>query len=151
VVIAILLGILFNVLGWRQALGSLPVTGAVMATLGFLANLTIPLILIIVGYGIKLDRRGLGEASRLVSIRLAILLPLAFLLNTFVVRGLFGLGKAYEIALFTLLILPPPFIIPLFMRPELLEEKRYVNNVLTLYTVVSILLFAVYFILNPTL
>jgi len=37
------------------------------------------------------------------------------------------------------------------MRPELLEEKRYVNNVLTLYTIVSIVLFAGYFILNPTL
>jgi predicted permease len=151
VVIAILLSLLFNVLGWQEALETMPVTGAMMATLRFLANLTIPLILIIVGYGIKLDRQGLGEASRPVIIRLAILLPLAFLLNTFLIRGLFGLPRAYEVALFTLLVLPPPFIIPLFMRPELLEEKRYVNNVLTLYTVVSIILFTVYFILNPTL
>ncbi len=151
VVIAILLALLFNVLGWQKALETMPVTGAVIATLGFLSNLTIPLILIIVGYGIKFDRQGLGEASQLVIIRLAILLPVAFLLNTFVIRGLFGLGKAYEVALFTLLVLPPPFIIPLFMRPELLEEKRYVNNVLTLYTVVSIALFTVYFILNPVI
>lgn len=151
VVIAILLSLLLNVLGWQEALNTLPFTGGVMATLGFLANLTIPLILIIVGYGIKFDRQGLGDAARLVIIRLAILLPLAFLLNTFLIRSVLGLGKAYEIALFTLLVLPPPFIIPLFMRPELLEEKRYVNNVLTLYTVVSIFLFAGYFILNPTL
>jgi predicted permease len=151
VVIAILLSLLFNVLGWQEMLDTLPVTGGIMATLGFLANLTIPLILIIVGYGIKLDRKGLGDASRLVIIRLAILLPLIFILNTFLIRNLLGLGKAYETALFTLLVLPPPFIIPLFMRPELLEEKRYVNNVLTLYTVVSIILFAGYFMLNPIL
>ncbi len=151
VVIAILLSIFFNILGWQELLRTMPVTGAVMATLDFLATLTIPLILIIVGYGIKLDRQGLGEAARPVIIRLAILLPLAFLLNTFLIRGLLDLPKAYEVALFTLLVLPPPFIIPLFMRPELLSEKRYVNNVLTLYTIVSIILFAGYFILNPTL
>ena len=151
VVIAILLSILFNVLGWQEALNTLPITGGIMAALGFLANLTIPLILITVGYGIKLDRKGLGDASRLVITRLAILLPLAFLLNTFLIRGLLDLPRAYEVALFTLLVLPPPFIIPLFMKPELLEEERYVNNVLTLYTVVSIILFTAHFILNPTL
>ena len=151
VVIAILLSLTFNLLGWQEALVTMPVTGGIMATLGFLSNLTIPLILMIVGYGIKFDRQGLGDASRLVIIRLAILLPLAFLLNTFLIRGLLDLPKAYEVALFTLLILPPPFIIPLFMKPELLEEKRYVNNVLTLYTVVSIVLFAGYFIMNPTI
>jgi predicted permease len=151
VVIAILLSLLFNVLGWQEALNTLPITGGIMGALGFLANLTIPLILITVGYGIKLDRKGLGDASRLVIIRLAILLPLAFLLNTFLIRGLLDLPGAYEVALFTLLILPPPFIIPLFMKPELIEEERYVNNVLTLYTVVSIILFTGYFILNPTL
>jgi hypothetical protein len=75
VVIAILLSLLFNVLGWQEALDTLPITGGIMAALGFLANLTIPLILITVGYGIKLDRKGLGDASRLVIIRLAILLP----------------------------------------------------------------------------
>jgi predicted permease len=151
VIMAILSSLLLNVLGVQEALYALPITGGVMATLGFLSNLTIPLILISVGYGIKLDRKGLGDASRLVVARLAILLPLAFLLNTFLIRNVLGLGKAYETALFTLLVLPPPFIIPLFMRPEMLEEERYVNNVLTLYTVVSIILFSAYFILNPTL
>jgi hypothetical protein len=51
--------------------------------------------------------------------------------------------------MFTLLILPPPFIIPLYMKPDLPDEKRYVNNVLTVYTLVTILLFSVYFALNP--
>ncbi|MFN2136532.1 MAG: AEC family transporter [Candidatus Promineifilaceae bacterium] len=151
VVIAILLSLLFNVLGWAEALQRLPVTGAALSTLEFLASLTIPLILINVGYGIKLDRAGIGEASRPVLIRLAILLPLAFLINAVVIRNVLGLGHAYEVALFTLLVLPPPFIVPLFMRPELLDEQRYVNNVLTLYTLASIVLFTVHFVLNPAL
>lgn len=151
VIIAILAGIGFNLMEIQTALYQLPLTGALMATLQFLGNLTIPLILMIVGYGIKLDRSGIKEALPVVVIRLLILIPLAWILNIFLIRGLLQLEKPFEAALFTLLILPPPFIIPLYMRPGLVEEKRYINNVLTLYTIVSIVIYTVYFVFNPQL
>jgi hypothetical protein len=148
VVIGIIAGLIFNALGVQQALYRLPVTGAVIATLQFLGNLTIPLILLIVGYGIKFDRYGLKDAAIVIGLRLAILIPLALALNAFLIQGWLGLEPLFEAALFTLLILPPPFIIPLYMRPELTDEKRYVNNVLTLYTVVSVILYTVYFVVS---
>ena len=151
VIIAILAGIAGSIFGLEDALYAGPATGGIMATLGFLSNLTIPLILMVVGYGIKLDKVGIGESSRVVIIRLAILLPLALLINTLLIKGMLGLGQPYAIALFVLLILPPPFIIPLFMKKEATQEKRYVNNTLALYTLVSIAIFAVYFVFNPTL
>jgi predicted permease len=147
VIIGILSGLLFNVLGAQDFLTDRPVTGAIMATLGFLSNLTIPLILIIVGYGIKLDLHGIRETLPVIAVRLVILIPLALLLNIVLIRGLLDLEKPFEIALFTLLILPPPFILPLYAR----GEKSYINNVLTLYTVVSITIFTVFFIVNPEL
>lgn len=149
VVIAILAGIALNLAGGQAYLYDLPLTGALMATLEFLSNLLIPLILIIIGYGIKFDRYGLKDAFQVVLLRLVILIPLAFILSNFLVRDLLHLEKPLQAAIFTLLILPPPFIVPLFMRPELREEKRYVNNVLTVYTVISIAIFTVYFVLNP--
>ncbi|MCL4299858.1 MAG: AEC family transporter [Anaerolineae bacterium] len=149
VILAILAGIILNLLGAKQALYQLPITGALMTTLQFLGNLTIPIILIIVGYGIKLDRYGIKEALLVVAIRLVILIPTALILNTFIIGELLQLEKPFAAALFTLLILPPPFIIPLYMRTDLVQEKRYINNVLTLYTVISIAIYTVYFILNP--
>jgi predicted permease len=151
VIIAILAGILFNILGVQDFLYNGPVTGALIATLEFLSNLVIPLILIIVGYGIKFDRHGLKEAALVIVTRLALLIPLALALNHFLLRGQLDLGKPFEVALFTLLILPPPFIIPLYMPAGIAEEKRYVNNVLMLYTVISIVIFTVYFIANPAI
>jgi malate permease and related proteins len=151
VIIAILAGILLNVVGVAGSLAAWPISGGILSSLEFLAAMTIPLILIIVGYGIKFDKQGIGSAARVVIIRLSILIPLVLLLNYFVVGRLLGLGQAYQIALFTLFILPPPFIIPLFMKKDLAGERRYVNNVLTLYTIASIIVFAIYFILNPTL
>ncbi|MBE2222859.1 MAG: AEC family transporter [Anaerolineae bacterium] len=151
VIIGILAGIVGSALGLQAALYEWPVTGGIMTTMNFLASLTIPLILIVVGYGIKLERADAGDTSRVVAIRLAILLPLALLINGIIIRGLLHLPPAYEAALFVLMIMPPPFIIPLFMRKDSSTEVRYVNNTLALYSLVSIVIFALYFVLNPTI
>jgi len=149
VIIGILAGIGFNLLGAQDFLYDSLGTGAVMATLEFLSNLTVPLILIIVGYGIRLDREGLRESAPLIARRLVILIPLALVLNVVLMRGLLDLEAEFEAALFTLLILPPPFIIPLYVRLDSAEEKKYINNTLTFYTVISITIFTIYFMLNP--
>jgi predicted permease len=151
VIIGILAGIVGSVLGLQESLYAWPVTGGIMTTMDFLANLTIPLILVVVGYGTKLERAGIGDTSRVVALRLGILLPLALFINVVIFRGLLHLTPAYEVALFVLMIMPPPFIIPLFMCQDAGPERRYVNNTLALYTLVSIAIFAIYFVLNPTL
>jgi hypothetical protein len=121
-----------------------------METLSFLSPLTIPLILIIVGYGVKIDQEGIREALTVIAIRLGIMIPLVLVLNTYLVRNSLHLGKFFEIAMFTLLIMPPPFIVPLYASEKLdTKEKRYINNVLTIHTVISVIVFLVYFILNP--
>ena len=149
VIIAILSGVLVNLLGVSELLYSLPVSGGVLVTLEYLGNLTVPLILIIVGFGISLDRDYIGEALSVTGLRLVLLLPLAVILSTFLVQRWMGLNEYFQAAIFTLLILPPPFIIPLFMHPEASKEKRYVNNVLTIYTIFTIVLFSLYFLRNP--
>lgn len=146
VILAILAGIFFNLLGAQELLRQAPVAGALMTVLQFLGSLVVPLILLIVGYSIHFDRQGVRAALPTVLLRLSVLVPLALGMNFFVIRGWLGLEPIFEAALFTLLVLPPPFIIPLYMRPELLEEKHYVNNVLALYTIFSIGIYIVYFI-----
>ena len=150
VVIAILASLILNVLGAAKSLYELPVTGALMATFQFLGNLTIPLILVIVGYGIKFDRHGLKDSLVVVVFRLTILIPLALIVNAVLIRGLLQLDAFFEAALFTLLILPPPFIVPLYARQDLkIAEKQYINNVLMVHTVISIAVYIIYFALNP--
>lgn len=150
VIIAILAGLGFNLIGARDFLYDRAITGGIMLTLQFLSGLTVPLILIIVGYGIQLDRQGVKAALPVIVIRMALFIPLALLLNRVLIREILGLEPAFEVALFTLLILPPPFIIPLYMKPDTAQdERRYINNVLTLYTLVTLAVFAVYFVMNP--
>jgi len=78
------------------------------------------------------------------------LIPLALLLNIYLIKNLLHLEKLFEAGLFTLLILPPPFIVPLYARSNLNgEEKQYINNVLTIHTIISVIIFIIYFIANP--
>ena len=149
VVIAILAGVAASLLGMRDVLYDGPVVGGVMNTLVFLAALTVPLILLIVGHGINLDRRGVREAITPVAVRLAIVLPLAVVLPILLANSFLGGNDYSQAALFTLLILPPPFIIPLYMKPGMPDERRYVNNALSLYTIVSIVVFVAYVVANP--
>jgi predicted permease len=151
VIIAILAGIIFNLLGLRDFLYQAPLTGAVLNTLEFLTGLTVPLILIIVGYGIHFDRKGIHEAVGLTTFRLGILIPFAILVNVVILGNWVNLEPGFQVGLFTLMILPPPFIIPLYMRPEDKIERHYVDNTLMVYTLASIATFTVFFTLHPTI
>jgi len=109
----------------------------------------VPLILLIIGYGLKLDFAGIRTALVPVATRLAVVLPLAIILPLLLRGNVLGDSPYAEAALFTLLVLPPPFIIPLYMREEAGEERRYVNNTLSLHTLATVLIFVVYLALDP--
>jgi hypothetical protein len=112
----------------------------------------VPLILMIVGYGIKINRSGLKDALLVVMIRLGVLIPLALFLNVHLMRNFMQLDRLFEAGLFTLLILPPPFIVPLYAHSNLGdEEKQYINNVLTIHTMISVVVFIIYFVMNPVM
>jgi len=42
-----------------------------------------------------------------------------------------------------------PVIIPIYIPQHYKKERLYVNNLLTSYTVISVIVFIVYFIFNP--
>ncbi|MGM0675194.1 MAG: hypothetical protein ACQETQ_10900, partial [Spirochaetota bacterium] len=150
-IIAIVTALALNLLGLAEWFGSMPVGAALIETFDFLGGLLIPAILIIIGYGMRLTRSGVRQASGVVVARLVVLLPLAVFMSLVVVQNWLGLDPAFEAALFTFLVLPPPYIVPLFMRKEQVDDRVYANNVLSVYTVISLAIFIVYFALNPTL
>lgn len=144
VIIAIAAGLLLNVLGWRGLLADNPVGGGVLRSLEYLAAVIVPLILLVVGYGTRLTRAGAKAAAPLVAARYVTTLALAVLLSEVVAGQWLGLGQPVRAAVFMLFILPPPFIVPIFLPRERAVETTYANNVLSLYTVVSVVTFVAY-------
>jgi predicted permease len=148
VIIAIFFGIFLNLTGLGKFLYDFAITEAVISTIKLLGQLTIPLILLVVGYGIHFQKSFLKDLPVLLIARLVVLIPMAFLGGIFMDKVL-GLDEVFKVALFTLFILPPPFIIPIYIPQHCKKERLYVNNSLTSYTIISIIIFIIYFIFNP--
>jgi predicted permease len=149
VIVAIIAGLAGNLAGIGEELGRWALTGGFIHALDFLAGLTVPLILLVVGYGIHLEPSHMREAVAPLAVRFGVALALALVLPPVLIGKLLDGDALSQAALFTLLILPPPFIIPLYMREDDHDERRYVNNVLSLYTLLSVTTFIIYVTINP--
>jgi hypothetical protein len=147
-IIAIVLGLALNLTGLSVQLGQGPVGGAVMATLKYLAAVIVPLVLLIVGYGSRLSWPDVQAALPLVLTRLLVAVALALAIGSMVFDGILALAPIYRHALFTLMVLPPPYIVPLFMPAERAKDQTYANNVLSLYSLVSVVIFLTYVVLT---
>ena len=151
VIIAIITGLIINFSGLAGRFEGTLFVGGLLAAIQLIGSLTVPLILLVVGYGIQVDWQEFFYSARVILIRLSISIPVALILNRFLVREWMGLDPGFEAALFTLLILPPPFIMTLFMKHDRTEEIHRVNNVLMLHTIITIIVFIIYFALHPAI
>lgn len=143
VILAIFLGILFNRLGLESVLRGWPPTEAVFRTLELLAAVTTPLIGLVIGYEVRLQRGALGRPAQAIVMRLALWVPAGLLLNALVIRPLFGADLLLQAAVMTMFILPPPFVIPLYMGRVNQEDRTFVVNTLSLATLVTLVAFTV--------
>ena len=109
-----------------------------------MAALTTPLIAIVIGYGTRLSRASLGWPLRTVAVRMAFWVVLALAFDVLVVDGLLHLDRLMQAAVLTMAVLPPPFVIPLFVAPDSswAADREYATNTLSLATVATLGAFA---------
>ncbi|MBN1498789.1 MAG: hypothetical protein JW982_01420 [Spirochaetes bacterium] len=145
VIIAITAGLILNVILPEESLQNIPGTGAVTRSLDYLAGLTVPLILIIVGYNLRINTKILIKGLPVIMFRLFSVTACALFIDK-VVFGLFMKPDImFTAALYTFFILPPPFILPLFIKKENTEELAFINGITVVYSVISIAVFSLYF------
>lgn len=147
IILAILAGILLSVLGLTQQLAALQITEAAVSTLDLLASLTAPLICLVIGYELRLQKTGLLRPLLTVLLRMGLMLTLAYLLNRYLVLGYLGLDKSFAWALYTMFLTPPPFVIPIYMDDASEGERTEILNVLSIHIIMTL---AAFFILTAT-
>lgn len=149
VILAILGGLLFKQVGLVDLADPSPLAGGVLQAVRLAGSMTTPLVAIAIGYELQLRPGELGWPVRTIATRLLIWVPAGLLFSTLVVGRLLGLDPVFQAAVMTMALLPPPFIIPLFMPNAAEKEVNYVVNSLTLATVVTLLAYALVPILFP--
>jgi hypothetical protein len=149
VIIAIVAGVAASLLGLADPLESNPITNAGLETLALLAAVTTPAIAIVIGYSTSFSAGSLSDPMRTLAVRLPIWIVLALLFNWLVIDMLLGLDRLFQAAVMTMAVLPPPFVVPLYMARARGRDVSddpdhdYLANTLSLATVVTLVLITV--------
>ena len=146
-IIGVLTGIIASLLGLNKLSESNLFFSAAFETVRYLASLVVPLILLTIGYDLRLTKKGIKEAATTVFLRTLFLLPIALLGARFLISGLLGLDKGFEIAFITIMILPAPFVIPIFTRADDRQSNEYIANTLSLNVLVTLTVYVILLIL----
>lgn len=136
---AIVIGMVFGMTELYSALAPSGVAGIIDGVTDFIAAPTSCLILITIGFDLELKntpwRKVLSYTGMRVCV-MALLLCAALLVNKYVLGGTIRTE-----ALLLLMILPAPFVLPVFADVE--EERSAVASTLSVMTLLSLLIFCV--------
>jgi len=144
VIIAIVAGVAGGLVGLDETLEANPIGDALLVTLGLLAAVTTPLIAIVLGYSTSLRAGSLRDPMRTLAVRMPLWIGLAVVFNIVVIDGLLGLDRLFGAAVMTMAILPPPFVVPLYMararHTDVSDDPDhdYLVNTLSLATIATL-------------
>lgn len=140
--LSMFLGILGSFAGLNRMHEGAMVISAMVSALSMLANSGLALGLLIIGYELPFSVYQFKETMIAVLLRLTMMISFAYILNTFILSKIPGIDTTFQTALYTLFILPPPFIIPLSIIGEC-EHKSFILNFISLHLILSLIAFVV--------
>ena len=135
---AVFLGILTGATGLYAAMGKWGVAGIVDSVTSFVSAPTGMIILLTVGYDLVIREIPWKSTAGLIAMRLvvvAVCYGILVLLNRTVFKGMI-----FEGAALLLMILPPPYVLPVFADEP--TERVQISSALSALTLVTMLLFA---------
>jgi len=139
--VAIFLGIVMSTVKNIVPLTEYRIYPSLYELISMVGSMTVPLICITIGYGIKINLKSIRLPLQTILFRLLFHTGFMLLINKLFFRKVLGLDPIYEYALITMLSLPPSFVPSLYIREKDTENSEYVLNTLSLHTVISIAVF----------
>ena len=141
VFVAIFLGIIMSVVKNLVSLTDNRLYPSLYELVSMIGSMTVPLICITIGYGIKINVKSIRLPLLTTLLRVVLHTLFMILINKLFFIRILRLDRIYEYALITMLSLPPSFVPSLYIRESDVENKQYVLNTLSLHTVISIAVF----------
>lgn len=144
IIIAIAAGVLIGATGLYQLLVPSGISGIFDACTDFVGGPTSMCILLTIGYDLVFSDVPWKETMKAVVLRLAIMAVLGAAFIGFL--KLVFPDVDLTSAAIVMFLLPPPFVLPVFADDE--KQRAYLSSVLSIYTLVSILGFALLAVLG---
>lgn len=141
-IIAVLSGLILNISGLRDIISQNILYNGLVSTLDLLGTIVSPLILIILGYDLQLNRTYIRESVKILVIRYAAMLLLGGLVKYLILDRFIHSDPLFDYAWFTYLILPPSNSVPLLFSNYSTEENASIaTNVVVLSSILCILIY----------
>ena len=134
-VIAIIAGVLLGATGIYDMLAGPGISSMIDACTSFVSAPTSAIILLTIGYDLVLDHIPWAAVMKVTVVRIAIMAGLRGLAG--VIVHAVGLGDSLDQALNVMLILPPPYVLPVFADDE--KQREYVSSALSVMTLITII------------
>jgi hypothetical protein len=151
IILAILSAIILNKTGIAAAAHNNFITGGILTTLNWFSSVTVSVVLIVLGCSLRFEHLELRKSLKYTLLRfifvMLISIPSYFALNILIP----GLPPLFLYAWLTFFLLPPPYIIPIYVPAEHAEENSFLSNTIVLYTLISLAVYVIYLFINPPL
>lgn len=145
IILSIIFGVVFNILGFEILFEKSTLLKGIYGTLRYLANLATPLILIIIGFGLKFNKEYMKQSFRFLILRMGVILTVGYIFKYMVIDRIIAPEPLFNYAYFTFLILPPAFSLPIFVGEYSTNEyKEIANNTVVLSTLASIVIYILF-------
>ncbi len=135
--IGIIAGLVLNLLGITGPFGETAAGRGVFALCDMMGAAIGPLILMVIGYGLRFVRRGSRDAVITVLVRLPLAVVLAYCVGVLLIRNVLGWSQGYVTAIWILFLTAPSFSIPIFARSAGTEEESYITSTIAIYTIIT--------------
>lgn len=148
-IIALVLGVAINVSGLSNLLYDNPIGNGLYVTIEYFSSIATPLILIVIGYGLSFNKEYTKPTIIYTVLRLVVMLIVGYLIKFLIIDRFMEFDKYMEYGYFTLLILPPPFSLSIFVGKYGHEKNaELVNNITVTYTCLCVIIYIAYIFLK---
>lgn len=151
IILAIISALFLNITGIYHTIEDFSLMEGFISACRIAGNLTTPLILLAIGFQMKFSGIEWSESIRMILLRFAVVIiagiGLFLILDTWVIE--FDSIMIY--ALITFILLPPPYIIPIFLGEKFRENSSFYSSLLILATLATLIIYALAIVIAGTL
>ncbi len=138
-------GLLINVLGINTMLADYHIWQGFINAVDMVSKIATPLILILLGYGLTINKDYLKQSVKLMVVRYAVTFAVGVPIVLLVVNYILPPSPFMMISFISLLLIPPMFSLPLLIGNIGDDEgEEIVSNAIAIGTVVGVTLFVLY-------
>ena len=152
IIISIVTAIILNISGLASAVRDNFISGGFITAIEWFSSVTIAVVLLVLGASLKFDHIRIGRSLKFLLFRFAVVGAAALAAFFAFDKLIPDLPELFPYAWLTFFLLPPPYIIPIYVPDSHREENVFLSNTIMLYTLFSLAVFvAILFIFPPAL